>query len=395
MRSHLWIAKFAAFALVAAGLIYGSLYPWVFIAPQNGIGPVKTLLATTAVTPDRGDFLVNIILYLPLGYFCVAILPSRWPALLRFVLAAITGTMLSTGIEILQYYDPGRVPSAGDVYANAFGTALGAAYGIVSRHGFRAAPMHDIQWQPFPALLLISWLGSRLYPYVPTTSVHKYLNALKPLVVHPHLTLYDSFRYTVMWLTVAALLEAIWGQRRSLTVFPALAAAIIVAKIVIVTHVVEPDEIAGMGFGFVIWFVLLRQPFHRRMVFVALPLFAFILVWRLQPFHFDAATHPFGWIPFYSLIHGSVGVDTQTYFVKVFFYGSLVWFAAEAGLPTWMAGSGVALFLLGLSAGEMYLPGRSAEVTDAVMALIIAFLASAAAPPRGDLIVEGRARRVS
>jgi VanZ family protein len=395
MRPDPWIFRFAALAIIIAGLVYGSLYPWVFSVPANGYGPLQTLLSTWAVAPGRGDLLMNIAIYIPFGYFCVRVTHSGMHASWRFGITVLAGAMLSSGVELLQYYDPGRVTSASDVYANVSGTTVGAVLGLLLRGDVHAPLIREIQSRPLPALLLTSWLGYRLYPYVPTVNIHKYWDALKPLVLHPKFTLYDSFRYTVMWLTVAALLEAILGQRRSRWILPLLAAGVIFGKIAIISHVVAPDEIVGIGAGFAIWLALLDQPARRRSLLVILPLFAFVLMWRLEPFQLGPTTRPFGWIPFYSLFHGSIEINMQTYFVKVFYYGSLVWLVAEAGLPIWVSGLVVAAFLLTVSSAEMYLPGRSAEVTDAIMALLIACLASLITSPKDDFAMEGDSRSVS
>src|SRR5690349_13599716 len=62
-------------AIVTAGLAviiaYGSLYPFEFSLPTTGSGPVQALLRTWANTPGRGDFLANVLLYMPLGFFAV------------------------------------------------------------------------------------------------------------------------------------------------------------------------------------------------------------------------------------------------------------------------------------------------------------------------------------
>src|ERR1051326_6774327 len=62
-------------AIVTAGLAviiaYGSLYPFEFSVPAAGPGPVQALLRTWANTPGRGDFLANVLLYMPLGFFAV------------------------------------------------------------------------------------------------------------------------------------------------------------------------------------------------------------------------------------------------------------------------------------------------------------------------------------
>jgi VanZ family protein len=333
-------------------------------------------LKTWATRPGRGDLLGNIVLYLPLGYFCLRVLPSRIGGPWRVLLTVFAGAMLSCGIELTQYYDQGRVTSAGDVYTNVFGTFVGAASGQLFGRDIGVPLFREIRSRPFPTLLIASWLGYRLYPYVPTIDLHKYWEAVQPIVLRPEVTLYNSFRYAVMWLTVGALLEAVADRRRSRWLFPLLAGAILFAKILIISQEVTLDEIVGIAAGYIIWLVLVVLPERPRALLVALPLFAYVVLWRLEPFHFSTVARPFGWIPFYSLLNGSFEVNTESYLEKVFYYGSLIWLMARAGLPIWLCGILVSAILLAVSGAEIYLPSRSAEVTDAIMALIIAFLAS-------------------
>ena len=58
-----------AAAIIVAVILYGSLYPFTFYEPEGGGGPLKHLLQSWAETPRRGDFVANIFLYLPLGFF--------------------------------------------------------------------------------------------------------------------------------------------------------------------------------------------------------------------------------------------------------------------------------------------------------------------------------------
>jgi VanZ family protein len=394
MRPDPWTYRFAALAIIVAGVAYGSLYPFHFEEPIGGQGPLQAVLRTWDIAPGRGDLLANIVLYLPIGFFCVRIFPARMSEPLRFMLTLLFGTALSGCVELAQYYDPGRVPSAGDVYTNAFGTAVGAVAGIVFAYDIRLSLVREIRARPFPALLLASWLGYRLYPYAPTINLHKYWDALKPLVLNPQLVRYDCFRYAVMWLTIAALLETIAKQRRSRRLLPLFAAAVIAAKITIIAQELTLNEVVGMGAGFAIWLTIIGQPFRVRAFLIVMPLLVYIVLWRLEPFQFDSVARPFGWLPFYSMLNGSLAVNTESYLEKVFYYGSTIWFMAEAGLPIWLGGLTTAALLFATSVAEIYLPMRSAEVTDAVMALISALLASLLTPKSEDFAAQKNPRRV-
>jgi hypothetical protein len=89
----------------------------------------------------------------------------------------------------VQYYDDGRQTSATDLYANVLGTVLGAIGGRLTGRNFRWPLLREIASNRIPTLLLGAWAG---YPYVPTTDLYKYWNALKPVVVLLSLTGCDS-----------------------------------------------------------------------------------------------------------------------------------------------------------------------------------------------------------
>lgn len=79
---------------------------------------------TLCIQGGLGDILLNIALYLPLGWSLVR---SGWPPR-RAVFAC---ALLSLGIEILQVWIPGRFADISDVVANAVGGGLGV---VLARH---------------------------------------------------------------------------------------------------------------------------------------------------------------------------------------------------------------------------------------------------------------------
>src|SRR3954471_7762674 len=65
------------------------------------------------------DLLLNVVLFMPLG---VALAPRGHSRNRIFLLALL----LSTAIELIQFFIPGRDPSVSDVVANTCGAVLGA-----------------------------------------------------------------------------------------------------------------------------------------------------------------------------------------------------------------------------------------------------------------------------
>lgn len=107
-------------------VIYASLYPFTGWRDTGG-DPFVFLAAAWPRYFTGFDLVVNVLAYLPLGFFWTAALLPRLPAAAAFLAAASTGALLSCGIETAQSFLPSRVPSNLDLAANALGAALGAA----------------------------------------------------------------------------------------------------------------------------------------------------------------------------------------------------------------------------------------------------------------------------
>ena len=69
---------------------------------------------------------------------------------------------------------------------------------------------------------------------------------------------------------------------------------------------------------------------------------------------------------------GSIAVDVMSFFEKSFLFGSLLYLFTQAGGRLRTAVMIVGGVLFATSWAETYLPGRSAEITDLIMALLLA-----------------------
>jgi VanZ family protein len=359
-------------AAVVIIIVYGSLYPFAFRHPVNGIGPVSTLLKDWAQLPQRGDFIANVLLYLPFGFFGVVAFSAKMRILPAVCLAIVAGALLSTAMELTQYYVAGRVTAASDVYADVIGALLGAITAAGTSGYVQWRPLREIAANRVPALLLAVWLGYRLFPYVPTIDLHKYWIALRPVLLNPIPTKYDLFRYTAVWLSIAALIEATSGSSRAWLPFSLFIASVLIAKVLIVGRSLSAAEVAGAGLALGLWLVLAAAVGARiRVTVIALLFGASIVVERLAPFQFTPYARHFGWIPFLGLIHGSLELNIMSFLEKAFLYGSLIWLFGKSGLRLLPSTLLVAIMLLATSWAETYLPGRSAEITDALIALLM------------------------
>lgn len=380
-------------AAIAAVIVYGSLYPFQFRYPAGDVGAFATLLRSWRGPFGRGDFIANVFLYMPLGFFALMAMRESVGKCARLAQAVLIALAVCVPVELLQHYVVGRVTSMADVYANALGAALGAFVGLAFGAEFRWPLLREIQAQPIAALLLIAWLGFRLYPYVPMIDAHKYWTALKPVVLTPHVTTLALLHETVLWLVVCALIETIAGRRRSWLLFPAVAAGVLFARILIVGAVLSAPEVLGGALAYALWLSLLGLAPQRRAMIIALSLAALVIALRLDPFDFRPAAGNFGWIPFRHSLRGALGIDARALLQKFFYYGSLIWFLTAAGMRIRPATALVAVMLLATGVAEIYLPSRAASITDVVTALIIGGVFALLARPGTPALRRVAARR--
>lgn len=361
---------FVLATIVIVGIIiHGSLYPYDFYVPPGDGGALRALIDSWAVPPASfGDLISNILLYMPLGFF--GVMSTRLAGWRRFWLVTLFGLVLCTSIELCQFYDRGRVDNFSDIYLNTGGAALGALGGLLFSSDLRWPFLAALVAKPFPTLLLAAMLGDRLYPYVPTIDLHKYWRAIQPLLHDHRLIPYDIARYVVMWLTIGYLLTEIWGQKRFFVVFAPLAGFVFTAKIVIHNGFVALPDLIGAAIVFGAW-PLVSANRRRATVMTAILLGVIILALRLEPFQFQAEGGDFGWMPFRSFMYGSIDVGIRSFMEKFFLYGSMIWLLWASGLRLRASTVLVAASLFVTSVIELHLPDRSAEITDAVMAIIL------------------------
>jgi VanZ family protein len=359
--------------VVLAAIIYVSLYPFRWRIGLPAGGPLHELLLSADRWPEsHGDFIANLLLYLPWGFFATRALSNGTPAGLRLLIATLLGFALSLTMEVSQFYIAERYTDMRDVYANTLGALLGGIGALLIANSPRINLVRDADFQPFPALLLAAFVAVRLYPYVPVIDLHKYIAALRPLLAFGSLTRSELFLRGVVWLVVCYLAETLFGRRSALLAFVLIAGGIFVGRVLIVDATLSLASVVSAGIALVLWFAALRF-MPGRVAVLAIAFSAVVMLDRLSPFHLSER-HSFEWMPFLGLLRGQIDVALLATIEKFFLYGGLIWLLMRAGLRLWRATVAVAVLLLFCSFVEMYIPGRSAGITDALLALLIGTL---------------------
>lgn len=359
------------FFLCVVVIAHFTLYPWTFVAFHEH-STILEGLRPLAGKRDYLDVVVNLCFYLPLGALGVlgwwngSSTAGRWIALAAF------GAALSVTLETIQAWVPGRDSSLLDIFNNTIGTIGGACLGVaIARHW-----PSDLRWglpslrRPMPAVLIVAWLVSQWFPFLPILHIPQFSeshHALMQVSSLGWIHLMDAF-------VAALLIGCLLREAVAPSVYRfALAGACLVlpARLFIVVGA-EPWPLAVACVTGLLVSPLALARVHDWTRLLAAAAVLLIAVRELDPFHFSSTAGPFYWIPFSGLLEGARDSAVRAISGKFFLYGAAVWMVREAGVSLRIGASGVGGLLIAGECAQRHLPGRVAESTDPILALIAA-----------------------
>jgi glycopeptide antibiotics resistance protein len=350
-------------------ILYGSLFPFRFTPHGIGLWPLITQLDFARTS--RGDIVANLLLYMPLGLFLMLAWPATWGRWKGLLIAVLIGSLLSFGVEVAQGLATTRVSSLTDLLLNAAGTTLGAliaigylALGSTIRMPGAVAGRPD----PVPFGLLVLWLAFRLAPFVPTIDWQKYKEALKPLL-DPQFKPRDVFAYVVGWLVAGYAVRRVWRREFALQALAVIVFVVLFGRVVVVGKALSVDEITALVICIPCALILTIIPDRRRALLLVMLLAAVISIEGLEPFELLPEPHAFSWVPFINSLSDNLEVNYSVLLEKSFWYFALIWLLTRRGFGVAAATLVTVILLTGIEVTQMWIPTRSAEITDPLLAI--------------------------
>ena len=421
-----WLAR--GLAAWAFFLVYGSLVPLQWRPqPLGQAWQFFISLPLPVLGPSAGiDAAVNFLLTVPLAFGLALLLAPaasaasaarhrRLRATLGLLTVAIALFLLSLGIEFAQVFFPPRSPSWSDVFAQWCGTLTGL--GLYLLYGRRAASsLRALGQQEAGSNLAARWLtvwlaGMLLFNLMPLdlsldpVDLYRKWRDGRVLLMpfSGRAASVDEFIYgwvsdILIWLPVGALWR-IDGHRRRMGQIVLLGMAVALAmelmQLLVMSRVSDATDVVLAGAGVLIGAALvgpLRRlkaaPLtrRRRWLHSAAAVWLLIAVFLLwQPFEFrpgrmsaEALSEAFFRMPFMTYFNrGEFGALNEILRkLLVFLPGGLLLGAAWSGpgaAPRWPLAALAAVAFV-LETGQMALPGKVADLTDALLGCLGAWL---------------------
>lgn len=352
--------------LIVALITYGSLYPFSFSIPVDHGAALEKLFADWSLRSFRMDAFGNFLLFMPFGFAGVLGMVSRANPSARITLVTMLGFALALILQIAQIYIPERTPALSDVFWNLLGIGAGIAIGLSVRNTSHRLP----NTQLLPAGIIGLWIIAELLPFVPSLDVQSVRSNLKGLL-KPEIA-YDQLLFHAAGLIMAGrALAAVAGESRTLRWLFFLASLVVLGKIFIVTLSVNISTLAGLALGFAAWWGMksVREPLRTGLVICSL--FATYAFGALMPFEFGGNSESFSWMPFAALLHGSMLVNIQGLAENLSLYAGILWGVSVMGGRLIPCSIGLASLVMIFETLQVYLAGRTADITEPLLILLL------------------------
>lgn len=369
---------------ILALIIYGSLYPFNFdpqLVPGGLQGAFRELRWARA---GRGDLILNVLLYLPLGFCLVLALGVRLHRALMVIVATALGALLSLSIELAQSMLPTRVSSLLDLSLNTAGSLLGATCGLawIGFNRLMRLPSRTeaIFRDPQAMIVMSLWFLWRLAPFTPELDLGKLKASLRPLF-SPHFHALMVCTYLVCWLVVNQLIAALVSRARRLEALLATIAIVLVSRLLLARATFVPDELLALLLLLPMVLLIHRLTPQPRRAILTAALFALVIVDSLAPSEFATAPQSFDWWPFkvwWTRAPGDVfdAIDWTHLLRRLFLFGALIWTLKDWGWSTRAAGVSVFVLSIAVAIAHCWQPDQSSSITEPLLigALVLTFV---------------------
>ncbi len=369
------------FLLLAIAIIaYGSLYPFHFEFTQRAANPLLTVWRGWPAELNRyivRDVVLNVILYVPLGLAAAMVFLRRRSRTVSAVAAIALAFGVSLSMELLQVYEPRRDPSSLDVLTNVLGGAMGTLIALPSEHRIRAlVKTPERGWRGAGTILLAIWAVQAFYPLFPDIGRAHLYDSLNTLLHTRHLPVVETWLGVAEWFAVGVALQSVFAQMQTAWL-AGLMLFSLAMQMAIADRVLSGEEVVAAAIALGLWHFS-RSAYRARWCVWLLG--SAILLYELRPFYFLSVPQAFSWIPFAATLES--GRDSAVIVIarKAFDYGAMVFALRIAGWAWLRAGFAVALALAATEAIQTYLPGRSPEITDPLLALLVTAMLMIASP---------------
>ena len=352
--------------LIAGLITYGSFYPFNFSMSAARGTVWEALLRDSSLWSSRMDMFDNVLLFAPFGFAGILVIASNKGLATRITQTVLWGFALALAVQVGQVYLPSRTPALSDVFWNIVGIGVGIIGGLNVR--LSSQRLHSSAMLPLGIIAL--WLAAELLPFVPSLDVQSIRSNLKGLLVPA--VAYDQIIFHAAGLLLAGqALSAVMGKARASRWLLLLAGVVAAGKVMIVTLTLTVSVVAGLVLGCVAWWLMRSTRDSQRTTVVLIALFVAYASGALMPFEVRDTSETMNLIPFAALLRGSMLNNVQSLVANLSLFAGMLWLMHAMGGRLVACSVGLAALALLFETAQIYLVGRTADITEPLLTLLL------------------------
>lgn len=352
-------------------------------------GEVFSYLSMGIPYLGRSDFILNVLVYIPVGLLFMLALRHNYRSSTAMILATAVGILLSFSMESLQVFLPNRTPGIIDLLTNTAGTFLGVALGSLTHEktfsgrrliAIREKYFLDGSWVNMGLTVIGVWALMLLSPLVITLDVGKLREGIAPawhLLQDPSLFRWYSFWAAFLFFIGLNILvrQIVRPERAPVAIFLYFSLAVLLVKIFVVSRQFSLEQVIAL-FGATLFasiFSNARTNVASRISVIAIC--TGYIISQLAP-GTEALTQSseFNWIPFGDQIATLNGISSILEnlwpFMAMAYLLHISIQEYQRNIVMIVGGFFVAILSFALEWMQQYIPGRTADISAVIVALI-------------------------
>lgn len=356
--------------LLAGLAAYGSLFPFRFAAPELTGRHWAGFWSDGRVWTSTGDVAGNVLLFAPLGVALAWALTQRKAGKGAWVTHGLLGVLFALVLQAAQMFLPARDPALSDVLWNTLGLAAGMALGGVLQGARLRSHARGADVSHGALYLLAAWVAVELAPLVPTVDWQNIKDALKPLLRLEWSTV-KGLHAMAFALVCASLLSMVGGPRRASARWVQLfllLAMVTLMRPFIAGKTVTPGWLAGLGVGLAVAAAAARAGPARLAQASLAALWIAIVANGLAPFQLRSPPAPMDWVPFRSMLSGSMEANFWSLVATVVVSAVWLGLSVPARVPWRPAMLVLLVTVAAVEWLQMHVQGRTPDVTPVLLA---------------------------
>ncbi|MDH3327381.1 MAG: VanZ family protein [Gammaproteobacteria bacterium] len=290
-------------------LFVGSIYPftsWQWPTHDNWLNSFEN---ATRYVP-RSDFIINYLIYVPLGILVSIQLRDRVNYHLLLIVSASIAAGFGLAMEMLQLFIPSRAHSFIDLIMNTSGAFTGALlHHLTKKHSTLGKHLRNMRYKWFlhgrytelGLVTIALWALSEISPLAPALSYEiisqDYSHFMSTLLVSSQ---WDSFKIIAFAFEIFALFLItefiLINKATSLYVFGTFAGVIIYMKLPVADTQLTPEFFWGLIAGIALYFSTQAKSIELRTKLVMYALFLAYLINELNH-PVQILADEFNWLP--------------------------------------------------------------------------------------------------